>query len=77
MLKTVSMLETAGAVDDALLLAKHEVDVGQEVGLLLPLLLPPPLLPPRRPAGGLLLLQGVKLGGGRVQRNYRLCGTTI
>ena len=73
MLKTVSMLETAGAVDDALLLAEHEVDVGQEVGLLLP----PPLLPPRRPAGGLLLLQGVELGGGRVQRHYCLCGTTI
>ena len=62
------MLETAGAVDDALLLAEHEVDVWQEVGLLLPLLLPPPLLPPRRPTGaGLPLLQGVQLGSRRVE----------
>jgi len=37
--KTGSMLETAGAVDNALLLAEHQVDIGQEVGLLLLLLL--------------------------------------
>ena len=67
------MLETAGAVDNALLLAEHEVDVGQEVGLLLPLLLPPPLLPPRCPtAGGLPLLQSIQLGGRRVQGHYCL-----
>ena len=45
--ETASVPETAGAVDDTLLLTEHQVDVWQEVaGLLVPLLLPLLLVPP-------------------------------